>query len=136
MSNLKITQKDIMEMVTRSVNMIINEASAASWKKSIINKIYKATRDVTSHLYRDSNWEAVFNAIDIIKNVIGEEGEVDVTVKNGGYWKTAGETPNYKEYLLKINMNNGIEINGSLKCHSAGTMEDPFDRYDITITLW
>ena len=40
MSNLKITQKDIMEMVTRSVNMIINEASAASWKKSIINKIY------------------------------------------------------------------------------------------------
>ena len=29
-----------------------------------------------------------------------------------------------------------IEINGSLKCHSAGTMEDPFDRYDITITLW
>ena len=41
-----------------------------------------------------------------------------------------------KEYLLKINMNNGIEINGSLKCHSDGTMEDPFDRYDITITLW
>ncbi len=33
-------------------------------------------------------------------------------------------------------MNNGIEINGSLKCHSAGTIEDPFDRYDITITLW
>ena len=100
MSNLKITQKDIMEMVTRSVNMIINEASTASWKKSIINKIYKATRDVTSHLYRDSNWEAVFNAIVLIKNVIGVECEVDVTVKNGGYWKTAGETPNYKEYLL------------------------------------
>ena len=55
MSNLKITQKDIMEMVTRSVNMIINEASTASWKKSIINKIYKATRDVTSHLYRDTD---------------------------------------------------------------------------------
>ena len=87
MSILKITQKDIMEMVAHSVNMIINEVNAASWKKSIINKIYKATRDVTSHLYRDSNWEAVFNAIDIIKNVIGEEGEVDVTVKNGGYWK-------------------------------------------------
>ena len=80
--------------------------------------------------------EFIFYFIDIIKNVIGEEGEVDVTVKNGGYWKGVGETPNYKEYLLKINMNNGMEINGSLKCHSAGTMEDPFDRYDITITLW
>ena len=39
MSILKITQKDIMEMVAHSVNMIINEVNAASWKKSIINII-------------------------------------------------------------------------------------------------
>ena len=38
--------------------------------------------------------EAEEGKIDTSDLVIGEEGEVDVTVKNGGYWKTAGETPN------------------------------------------
>lgn len=47
-----------------------------------------------------------------------------------------GEFPNYKEYKIQILMNNGIEINGSIKCHAAGTAEDTFQKYDITINMW
>ena len=55
---------------------------------------------------------------------------------NGGYWKQLGEFPNFKEYKIQILMNNGIEINGSIQCHAAGTREDTFQKYDMTINMW
>ena len=54
-----------------------------------------------------------------------------IDLENGGYWKCYGEFPNYKEYKFTIQLNDGPIINGSLKCHAAGTMEDTFDKYDI-----
>lgn len=75
-------------------------------------------------------------AFDIINNIIGSDGELKVWCENGGYWKGVGEFPNYKEYKFEIELIDGIKINGSLKCHSAGTIEDPFEKYDITVTFW
>lgn len=136
MSKLKLTYDELTEMVSKSVSIVLNEISLAPLKKKIINKLYKATKDITSHIYSDENWAAVTNAYNILKTTIGNEGDIEMRVENGGYWKQLGEFPNYKEYLITINMNSGVQINGSLKCHSAGTMEDTFSRYDITITFW
>lgn len=136
MSKLKLTYDELTEMVSKSVSIVLNEISLAPLKKKIINKLYKATNDITSHIYSDDNWAAVTNAYNILKTTVGNEGDVEMRVENGGYWKQLGEFPNYKEYLITINMNSGVQINGSLKCHSAGTMEDTFSRYDITITFW
>lgn len=62
---------------------------------------------------------------------------MNVWCENGGYWKQIHEFPNYKEYKFSIYFSiDDFEINGSLKCHSAGTLEDPFGRYDITVTMW
>lgn len=87
-------------------------------------------------MYSDEVWQGVNLACEAIENTIANNGELNVWVENGGYWKRLGEFPNYKEYKIRINMNSGIEINGSIKCHSAGTIEDTFKYYDITITLW
>ena len=133
---VKLTDKELKNIIKESVINVIKEASNSQIKKKIINQLYKNTKDLTSHLYKDDNWAAVTKAFKTIEYIIGDAGELEVRVENGGYWKQIGEFPNYKEYKFTIYMNNGIEINGSLKCHSAGTMEDTFSRYDMTITFF
>ena len=132
---IRLTESDLHNIIKTSINTIL-ETSNSNIKKQYINKIHKLTKDITSHLYKDENWEAVNQVFDIIENIIGHNGELNVWCENGGYWKRAGEFPNYKEYKFNIQLTNSIEINGSLKCHTAGTIEDPFDRYDVTINMW
>ena len=133
---IRLTETDLHNIIKETVQNILLEASNSVVKKKYINKLYKATKEMTSHLYKDDNWTAAFQVFDMMKDTIGNDGEIDVWCENGGYWKGAGEFPNYKEYKFKIELVGGVIINGSLKCHSAGTIEDPFDRYDITITFW
>lgn len=132
---IRLTESDLNRIIKESIYNIL-ESSNGNIKKQYINKIHKATKDLTSHLYKDESWEAVNNAFEIIEHIIGNNGNLKVWCENGGYWKRAGEFPNYKEYKFNIELLNGVEINGSLKCHSAGTIEDPFDRYDVTINMW
>ena len=134
---ISLSESQFKNFITESVKTVINEISNSNIKKKYINRIYKAIiqEKITSHLYSDEHWEGVDNAFNVIENVINSEGENDIRVENGGYWKRAGEFPNYKEYKFTITLNNGIVINGSLKCHSAGTLENPFGSYDITITM-
>lgn len=133
---IRLTESDLHNIIRESANKILVEISNSNVKKKYINKLYKGTKDLTSHLYKDDNWTSAFEAFDIINNIIGHDGELNVWSENGGYWKGVGEFPNYKEFKFKIELIGGIEIGGSLKCHSAGTVEDPFERYDITITFW
>lgn len=129
---IRITENDLY----RIVKNVVNEASLSYEKKKITNMLYKKTQNLTSRFYSDEYWEGVNMILEVIENTIGDNGELNVWCENGGYWKRLGEFPNYKEYKINIKMNNGVEINGSIKCHSAGTMEDTFSRYDMTLTLW
>lgn len=115
---------------------IVKEASNSQVKKKYINLIYKAVKEPLSGIHHDDNWSDAFYIFDVINDALGKDWDIDVWCENGGYWKQITEFPNYKEYKLKITSTTGIEINGSLKCHSAGTMEDPFSRYDMTLTLY
>lgn len=134
--SIKLTENEFYNLIKESVNDVINEINNSQIKKKIINKIYKATKDITSHIYKDDDWRTVSNAFNVIENTIANDGEINIWVEGGGYQKGLGEFPNYKEYKFKIELYEGGEINGSLKCHAAGSMNDPFDRYDITITLY
>lgn len=133
---IKLTESDLHHIIKKSVKKTINELNNSQLKKKYINKIYKQINDLTSHIYRDDDWRMVSVVFDRIKQVIYDDGELDIRVENGGYWKQIGEFPNYKEYRFTITLLNNVEINGSLKCHAAGTMEDTFSRYDITVTMW
>ena len=137
MSNkIRLSETEFKKVINESVKTVIKEISNSQVKKRYINKIYNKVKNLTSHIYKDDNWTAPFEAFEIINNVIEHDGELNVWCENGGYWKGIGEFPNYKEFKFKIELNGGLEINGSLKCHTAGTIEDPFSRYDMTITMW
>lgn len=96
-----------------------------------MNRIYKVTHDITSHLYRDENWHGVTLVVDAIES-LGYDCEV--SVKDGGYRENDGAK--WKEYLLLIRTPEGFEIHGTLNCHAAGTVEYPFDRYDMSLVMW
>ena len=123
-SRIKLTEQDINGLVKR----IISEVSS---KRVIINRIYKVTHDITSHFYRDENWHGVTLVVDAIES-LGYECEV--TVKDGGYREHDGAK--WKEYLLQITSPEGFVVHGTLNCHAAGSMEDPFDRYDMSLVMW
>lgn len=134
---IKLSETEFKNFIKESVNKVLKEATNSQIKKKYINLIYKAVEKTLSGIHRDDNWSNVFHVFDIISDTLGEDQwDINVWCENGGYWKRAGEFPNYKEYKVQITSTTGIEINGSLKCHSAGTMEDPFSRYDMTLTLW
>lgn len=125
---IKINEQDIMNMVKR----VINEVAS---KRTAINKIYKLTHDITGRMYKDENWHGVTLVVDAIES-LGYDCEV--TVKDGGYRSNPNDPFGmpWKEYLLRIETPEGFEIKGTLNCHSAGTTEDPFEKYDMSLVLY
>lgn len=108
----------------------------ASELTKIENKIYRATSKFCGHIYSDTAWQHVRELVQIIENV---EGVNDVSVGAGTYYNylsTANpDKPAYRDYQITISTDFG-EIEGYIRCHSAGDVDDPFSRYDMTISIW
>lgn len=103
--------------------------------KIISDKIYRYFNRNWNKLYHDDGWENVDKALDGICQTI-EEVE-DIQVSGGKYFNynfNTNETP-YRDYKIIIKTQYG-NIEGYLRCCAAGTVEDPFDRYDMLISLW
>lgn len=149
------------EELKNEMNQTLNEVKNSFWKiyqsikptdmkqvnesiskRSIINKIYKVTNGLTSHSYSDNDWSGakqVFSAIESLGL------ECEVIVKDGGYRNSLGGNTLYvnnqdvaywKEYKLLITSEDGVVINGTLNCHSAGSIDNPFERYDMSLVLY
>jgi hypothetical protein len=134
---ITLTESDLKKIITESVKQIINEASNSNIKRSMMNKISKGMRPFTSKLFRDNGWENVTAAFEHMREIVGPEGQVEVTVKNGGYRKgTDGISGQNKEYHFEVFLSNGVTIGGILTCCQAGTVQDPWSAYDMTLQMW
>lgn len=109
-------------------------------KKRVINAIYKVTSPLTASLYRDDAWQGVSNVISAIRtalNGLSSEFTLNVSVENGGYRSSNDGMSKYKEYLLEVvNADGKRVLGGHLNAHGAGTLENPFERYDMTVVLY
>jgi len=103
-------------------------------KQTAINYLYKVINPYTSKLYNDEYWAGVSDVKKAIGSIDGI-ADISVYVENGGYKQNA-EGTKWKEYKLEIETVQGFKIFGILNAHAAGTVEDPFDRYDITVNFW
>lgn len=121
------------ECINKNIKIFINENNI---KRKWINKIHKLTKPFTSHIYSDYNWENAIELLGEINSFVSSEGNgsMNTWVEGTGYWKHIVEFPNYKEYKFSIEIE-GVFIRGSLKCHAAGTINDPFGKYDMTVEL-
>lgn len=123
---LIITESELKKVVKEVTTKIVT-------KKRLINTIYKVTHKITGQLYTDDYWQGVKN----VEEAIASLGITNYNIypENGGYRKSQDGLSHWKEYKVEIEYG-GVTVNGTLNCHVAGTVEDPFSRYDMSLVLW
>lgn len=113
----------------------LNEVMSYDTKtlKKIQNKIYRTVSDFCGKMHHDDAWQNVGHLIDIIKSV---EGVEDVHVGAGEYFNFLNpEKGAYRDYSTTVITQFG-NLYGYIRCNAAGTVEDIFKYYDITISLY
>lgn len=110
----------------------------ASDKRSLRNKLYTALKPINGKYYSDENWKVVSDFKQIVEPLLPENLVLDLYCRDGGYRTSRDGTAKWKEYDFDIYdyETNKDRINGKITCSAAGTVEDPFSRYDVTITMY
>lgn len=125
----------------------ITHKTSQKEKKTIQNCIYKQLQknNTTGKFYNDDHWLGV----DAVRDDV-EEGlyqafrktniEYDFLISpiDGGYQKSKDGMSQWKAYKVEIYLKKQKEepiMVGSLNCHAAGTIEDPFKMYDMSFVL-
>lgn len=136
--------KDISQYINESL-MEWDKSVKAPEKKKVKDAIYKELEknNTTGKFYRDTNWEGVRivkqdieNAFKNVKNP-EHEYEVSIAPDNGGYRTSKDGYSKWKQYKVEIYVK-GAELpfmGGTLNCHAAGTVEDPFETYDMSCCI-
>lgn len=135
MKNIIIKESQIHTIVKTKIN------ESAKDKRKVIRQLYKIVEPFTHSKYHDQNWENVHALIGAIKDA---GFDVSVSVEDGGYRNSLGGNTLYphdsmasywKEYKLEI-MFDDFVIHGTINAHLCGTMEDPYEAYDMTCIFY
>lgn len=121
-------------MKKSELNQTLCEATENNKVHTIIRRLYKI---ISQHnkIYSDSGWESVTELLNDMKNVDGVESVYTNAGVYHNYLNNNTDMP-YRTYELTIETIYNKDIGGEIVCSAAGTMEDPFKRYDISCTLW
>ena len=115
--------------------------------KARINQIYRIVKKygIDSRRYHDEAWQAIddyYRAItslgcEVELKPCGHLSNADSMESDGGYCDYAEDgMPRSKQYAIKIMFDDGMMIDGYVKCMACGTVEDPFSTYDTCMVLW
>lgn len=116
--------------------------------KARINQIYRIVKKygIDSRKYSDEHWQAIedyYRAItslgcEVELKPCGHLNNADSIESDGGYcdYDPYDHMPRSKQYAIKIMFEDGMAIDGYIKCMAAGTVSDPFASYDTCMVLW
>jgi len=125
--NESIKKKFLKEDINAQQSLIDGRS-----KLSAINLIYKRITPLSQGFFRDESWENVRK----IFNVFNEMG-LDWDIMDAKY--NGSMPPESKHWRFEINFtaNDGRpkKIYGGLTASGAGTVEDPLEKYDISVVL-
>lgn len=123
MKKIIITRSQLNEMMGFDIKNL----------KKVQNKIYRTVSDYCGKMHSDSAWQDVKTLIEMIESVDGVE---DVIVGAGEYFNyTNPEKGAHRDYETTVITTFG-KLYGYIRCHAAGTMDDIFKYYDMTISLY
>lgn len=114
-------------------------------KKLIQKAIYKELQknNTTGKFYKDTNWagvvkvkEDIMNALHGLYSKTKHDYNCSIGTENGGYRKNDDGTQ-WKEYKVCLYLGKQEEpfMTGTLNCHAAGSVEDPFGMYDMSFII-
>lgn len=117
-------------IITRSQ---LNEIYNTPQLKKIQRNIYKSVSNYCGKMHSDDAWQDVKTLIGMIQSV---DGVNDIHVGAGEYTNFLNpEKGAYRDYQTTVETEFG-NLYGYIRCHAAGTMDDIFKYYDITISLY
>ena len=137
-------------------NGLLDKSVKIPERKKVYNAIYNKldSTKVTGHLYRAESWEGVRLVTTDVKDALeelnskrsdGYQYEVSIAPDNGGYRKSNDGMSQWKQYkveLYKVHKDFNADeeypepfMIGTLNCHAAGTIKDPFAAYDMTFCI-
>jgi hypothetical protein len=121
-------------VTTKQLNEIASfDRYNAKELRKVQHNIYKSVSDFCGKMHKDDAWQDVKTLIDIISSVNGVE---DVNVGAGVYSNyTNPEKGACRDYKTTVITSFG-NLYGYIRCHAAGTMDDVFKYYDMTISLY
>jgi len=142
--------KDLSNIISEKLQLKNKYIIKASEKRKIQNAIYKelsktgTTGKFYTHDPKNPNYlgewagvrlvrQDITNALKKLKNP-EHEYEVSIAPDNGGYRTSKDGLSKWKQYKIEIFVKGDDEsfMGGTLNCHAAGTVEDPFDTYDMS----
>ena len=138
--------KDLKDKLNESYSDgVLDKTIKAPEKKKVQNAIYKQLEKTgtTGKFYRDTAWEGVGlvkkDIEDAFKNIKNapHEYEVSIAPDEGGYRKSKDGMSQWKQYKVEIYVKGAEDpfMVGTLNCHAAGTVQDPFDMYDMSCCI-
>lgn len=99
----------------------------------LIKKIYKVSQPYTAKLHTDEDWSHLWKYLDFL----GSMPQIkSLDIMGTQYHRATDGEGGYKEYKIRMVTEFDTIIDGVINCNAAGSMENPFGRYDITISLW
>ena len=130
-NKIKINKQIITEEIVSQ--LIIENIFDTNNKKTVINRLYKIINPYTKGFFYDESWEGVHKIFKIF-----EELGFDFTLNNTEYDHEFPPKHKIWYFTLEYTDNNGRkkEINGNLTASGGGSVDDPLERYDISVVLY
>ena len=100
------------------------------------NEIYRAIEPYTKNMIKWDNFSEIINIQEAIRNVVGPDLMCDID--GGNFTRINKDGLEYREFDISIYDNKDdydMILEGKLVCNSAGTMDEPWKLYDITVLL-
>ena len=133
--DMKINESKIRRIVNESIKKVLLEGKEQTRLTNIlIKKLYKVAQNY-KRLYKDNDWTYLRALMNDLSNVPGVR---DFNYGGGKYHqngKEFGESA-YKLYTVEIETEFDTIIRGEVYCNFAGTFDDPWSRYDMTVNFW
>ena len=94
-------------------------------------EMQRIVNPLSKGFFHDTDWNAVWKIRDALKDAFPKvKFEMWADNRTGGY------SGNTKTYDFSAITPEGYELFGRIKCFAAGTKENPFDRYDMTVEIY
>ena len=100
------------------------------------NEIYRAVEPYTKKMIRWDNFSEIINIQEAIRDAVSPDLMCDID--GGNSTRTNKDGLEYREFNISIYNNKEdyeMVLEGKLVCNSAGTMDEPWKLYDITVLL-
>ena len=100
------------------------------------NEIYRAVEPYTKNMTKWDNFSKIIDIQEAIRDVVGPDLMCDID--GGNSIRLNKDGLEYREFDISIYNNKEdyeMILEGKLVCNSAGTVDEPWKIYDITILL-